>query len=143
MFLNLYTFLQLMHVAYSQSLSCCCIMSNFFQRVKFRPAWFLRSKNTQSTSFDNVFFSTFSIICAFSELELEISISIEIFLINFKNQCPKDLQVFLKNKSSINVEYHKWYYDPTFWYHNFTHIFITHHIIITCCCSNKKLINAY
>ena len=75
-FLNVYTFLQLKHVAYSRSLPCCCTMPIFFQRAKFRPAWFLRNKNTRSASFGDVFFSSFSITRAFSELELDATISI-------------------------------------------------------------------
>lgn len=34
-FLNMYTFLQVKHTAYSQSLPCCCTMPNFFQRAEF------------------------------------------------------------------------------------------------------------
>ena len=74
--LNVYIFLQLKHAAYSQSLPCCSTMPNFFQRVEIKPAWFLRIENIRSTSFGNVFFSSFLITCAFSKLELDGTISI-------------------------------------------------------------------
>jgi hypothetical protein len=69
-------FLQLKHAANPQSLPCCCTMPKVFQRVEFRPAWFLRNENTRSASFGNVCFNSFSITCAFSELELDGTILI-------------------------------------------------------------------
>lgn len=74
-FFNMYTFLQVKHVAYSQTYHIAAHCRIFTKEQNSKKLW---SKNTPFTSFGNFWCSSFFITCVVSKLELDVSISIHI-----------------------------------------------------------------